>query len=290
MNYLLRRKGSGKETCEAISSFSKSGLKVIRNDKKIPAETSTIIRWGCTTPLPPLSIINSGVAINRVSDKTLFRQIVKGHSPHLIPGTWFDFKHVPSYVLEKGVITRPRRHQEAKHLYFCKGDYEKLEKDCHYCGEGYYISEFIPKVAEYRVSCIQGKVNWVARKFPDNPDDIAWNNAEGGHFHNVRWKEWPLDMIKTSLEVFNLSELDFGAVDTIIDSEGHSFVLEINTSMMITSEYRQKCMAACFDYMIKNGSEKLPITNDGKGYGAYLHPAIKLMNVEKVDDGLPEAN
>ena len=142
------------------------------------------------------------------------------------------------------------------------------------CGDNPYISKFIPKVAEYRVFCGQGRAICVARKTPANPNDVAWNVAKGGRFDNVRWDDWPLKAVKVSLQAFALSGLDFGGVDIMVDKQGECYVLEINAAPSLTSEYRQKCFARFFDYVITNGKETIPLVKEKGGYSKFIHPAI----------------
>jgi glutathione synthase/RimK-type ligase-like ATP-grasp enzyme len=114
----------------------------------------------------------------------------------------------------------------------------------------------------------------VAQKTPGNADDIAWNVAQGGRFDNVRWDDWPLKAVRIAIEGFNLSDLDFGGVDVMVDGEGEAYILEINSAPSLTSEYRQTCFAKAFDYIIQRGKERIPLTKERGGYLKFIHPAI----------------
>ena len=62
----------------------------------------------------------------------------------------------------------------------------------------YYISKYIPKTAEYRVCFIQGISCMDCKKDSQNPEAIdLWNVAQGGKFENVRWNDWPINVIET---------------------------------------------------------------------------------------------
>jgi glutathione synthase/RimK-type ligase-like ATP-grasp enzyme len=151
----------------------------------------------------------------------------------------------------------------------------ELRVACNKYGAGnYYISEYIPKVAEYRVFIVSGRVVWVAKKTPANPDAVAWNVAKGGRFDNVRWDEWPLKAIRISREAFLMSGLDFGGVDVMIDKDNNVHVLEINSAPSQTSPYRQECTAKAFDYIVNNGKAFLPVVEQRGGYDKFIHPAI----------------
>ncbi len=120
----------------------------------------------------------------------------------------------------------------------------------------------------------QGRAVWVAKKTPGNPADIAWNVARGGRFDNVHFNDWPLRVVRTAIEAFNLSSLDFGGVDVMVDKEGKAYVLEINSAPSQTSPYRQECCAKMFDYMLDRGKGKIPLVEEKGGYLKFIHPAI----------------
>lgn len=268
----LRRKGSGKEACEAIASKMNNIVKVVRVDKPMPNTVQTVIRWGVAVPLGGnKEVFNSGAAIQRVSNKTDFRKLLKDKVPHLIPKTWTkgDFAHIVDFP----VIARPSHHQSGKDFYYCETHQEMISATKK-CGDNFYISQYIPKAEEYRVCFMQGRVAWVARKYPDHEGQIAWNNAEGGHFENVKWKQWKSPVLQTAYEAFSLSGLDFGGVDVITGLDGKHYVLEINSCMGVTSEYRQTCMAKVFDYMVDNGSDTIPLNEEKISWGRYIHPAL----------------
>jgi len=269
---LLRRRKLGATSCREISAKSTTGISVIRNDRNVPPETDLVFRWGTTSNVPVRNVINTARAIHEVNDKAGFR--MKLTERGLCPVTWdsidlFD-RHGHPYPL----IVRPRRHSRGRNVYVAN-DYDELVRITNRLGEGnYYFSELINKVAEYRVFIVQGRVASVAKKTPGNPDDIAWNVARGGRFDNVRWDDWPLKAVKVSVEAFNLSELDFGGVDVMVDATGNAYVIEINSAPSLTSEYRQTCMAKCFDYIVRNGKERIPLIQERGGYRKFVHPAI----------------
>jgi glutathione synthase/RimK-type ligase-like ATP-grasp enzyme len=119
-----------------------------------------------------------------------------------------------------------------------------------------------------------GRAVWVAEKTPANKADIAWNVAKGGRFDNVRWSNWPLKAVKIAIKAFNLSNLDFGGVDVMVDAQGDVTVLEINSAPSLTSPYRQECMAKAFDYTLEHGKERMPLTEEDGQYLKFIHPAL----------------
>ena len=107
-----------------------------------------------------------------------------------------------------------------------------------------------------------------------DPKALAWNVARGGRFDNVRWNDWPLKAVRVAIEAFNLSDLDFGGVDVMVDGDNNAYVIEINSAPSLTSPYRQECMAKAFDYILENGKERIPLIKERGGYTKFIHPAI----------------
>ena len=283
---MLRRQKLGRTSCKEIARMSNKILAVVRNDKPFPADLSMVIRWGTTSNVPIRgedNIINTAEAIHRVGDKAGFRKILMddwkenkvGVGLPLCPFTWFQ-DEVGRPDVDQGhypVVVRPRVHAQGKHVYLCDNPWRLVEAAT-ICGEGWYASEYINKVSEYRVTFVQGRVAWVAKKTPGNPEDVAWNVARGGRFDNVLWGEWPPKAVKFSREAFMLSGLDFGAVDVMIDAVGQPYVLEINSAPSQTSPYRQECMAKCFDYLIDHGKAVIPVVGDRGDWKKFIHPAL----------------
>jgi hypothetical protein len=274
--YILRRRKLGRTSAREIARMSEHITGVVRNDKPFPTTPDMVIRWGCTSQLDCNNIVNTAAAIQEVGDKSGFRRILQGNFENtgslLAPKTYFNMAHA---VGENAfpLVVRPQYHAQGKNLYVVK-NMEELISSCYKCGEGWYASQLINKVAEYRVMFVQGRVAWVAKKTPGNPDAVAWNVALGGKFENVAWGDWPLRAVRISKEAFSLSSLHFGAVDIMVDANGDCFVLEINSAPSQTSPYRQSCMAKCFDYLIRNGKELIPVTEEKGDWKKFIHPAL----------------
>jgi glutathione synthase/RimK-type ligase-like ATP-grasp enzyme len=272
-NILFRRKGLGFGSCTKIAAISKTGLQVVRNDELLENDYQTVIRWGCTSKVGGKTFVNKVEPIHLVCNKTIFRKVLKKEALNTIPSTWFDADNVPDDVLETGVIVRPEKHAQGNHIYLVHNEND-LEDAVQKCGGNYYISSYIKKVAEYRVTFVSGRVAWVANKTPADPDAVAWNVSQGGKFENVKWGSWPIETIRTSLIAFNQSGLDFGGVDVMVDADGKSYVLEINSAPSHTSDYRIKCMAKAFDYVVENGPDKIPVDPLFKHWSEVIHPEV----------------
>jgi glutathione synthase/RimK-type ligase-like ATP-grasp enzyme len=275
MFYILRRRGLGLGSTKAIKELSQHNITIVRNDKLlIYSLYDTILRWGCTSPVtaPPNTVIlNKNANISLVNNKQSFRFILKEQIPEIIPKTWFNYID-PEITYP--CILRPSTHAQGKHLYYCE-NYIDLTNAVTKVNQ-YYISEYIPKVAEYRVCFIQGLVAWVANKIPKDPQAIAWNVAQGGKFENVAWKKWPINVIETAYKAYKLSGLYIGGVDVMVDKDGRSYVLEINSAPSHTSPYRKQCTTKCIDYGITNKNFSYLNPNENfKKYSRWLHPALK---------------
>ncbi len=272
MTTIVRRRKLGMSSVKGIVAASQTGIKWCRNDRGIPVD-NIYIRWGCTANVPPpAKVINCAKAIHRVADKLEFRRTLDEHE--LCPATWFNFMDVPADAAPKGIVIRKRRHAQGRGLWLVH-THEDLANRCHQLGAGnYYLAEYIPKVAEYRVFVMSGRAVCVAEKTPANKEDVAWNVAQGGRFDNVRWDEWNVKAVKVAIEGFLLSGLDFGGVDIMVDKDGGCTILEINSAPSLTSPYRQQCMAKGLDYIVKNGQGNIPLIDDKGGYLKFIHPAV----------------
>jgi len=274
MNYILRRRKLGFGSCKGIAAASQTGIQVFRNDKQLPPQAEYVFRWGTTSNIPGNpKVINKAKAIHWVNDKKTSRIAFaeQGLAPYTFHPDWM-VETLDKYPC----VVRPLKHAQGKHLWYCQTP-EELEEvvDTIFQGDAYrfYISSYIPKVAEYRVFVAQGRAVWVAIKTPSDPNAIAWNVAQGGKFDNVRWSNWPLEVVKKAIECFNMTGLDFGGVDMMVDKQGKVYCLEVNSASSQTSPYRQQCVAKVFDYIITNGREHIPVGGSGK-YRRYIHPAI----------------
>ncbi len=276
---ILRRRRLGKTSCREIASRSSNDIKVVINDRdEFPNDTSLVIRWGCTGNLPNgVNVINSAKGIHEVNNKVEFRKLLG--DTNLIPKTFFSVEEwLDNSDQYKDVIVRPAFHSQGRNLlklsvYDYQRDTSILEDFINEHSE-FYISEYVPKVAEFRVFVVSGRAACVARKYPADENSIAWNVAQGGRFENVRWDNWNLRVVKAAIEGFNLTSLDFGGVDVMVNGDNKPFILEINSAPSLTSPYRQEKMANCFDYIIANGKERIPLVEEKGGYRKFIHPAV----------------
>lgn len=282
---ILRRPKLGRTSAREIAARAENPITVIRHDlmhrrkyRPIIPNTDLLIRWGCTAEYPCNNVLNNVRAIQEVNNKAGFRMKLMREAPEIVPESWDDVGEYQRSGSPLPVIVRPHKHAQGRSLHMCNTFAEVL----HWCARypQYYIQKYIPKVAEYRVFIVQGRVASVARKTPGNPQDVAWNVARGGRFDNVRWGEWPLRAVKIAIQGFNLSSLDFGGVDIMVDAEGTPYIIEINSAPSLpnnadgTPTYRQLCMTKCFDWIIRHGKDRIPLIEQRGGYRKFIHPAV----------------
>ena len=280
MTTIVRRRALGLKSVKGIIEASDSAiLRYANNYQHIP-DDDVYIRWGCTSnlPNPNATVVNEAKAIHLVNDKSRFRNVML-HNDVPMPKTWFNWEAVPFRngleEPEYPLIVRSRNHAQGRGLFIVNNPVE-LAPACDRAGPGYYINEFIPKKNEYRVFVIQGRVAWVAKKTPGNPEDVAWNVAKGGRFDNVRWDDWPMPVVRAAIRAWKCSGLHFAGVDVMEDNNGVAYVLEANSAPSQTSPYRQSCVAKVFDYMQEHGYKLEPWdvpVNADKPRDA-IHPAI----------------
>ncbi len=280
MNYILRRKGVGEKIGD-MAEYSTTGLSVVRSDA-IPSDPAdVVIRWGTTSSIPSVPgqvVLNKADAIHTVYDKRGFRKAMADKG--LAPKTWVDFADLlddddtPIDPMVQVMIVRPDHHIRSLDLNVCSSLSDVYRATKKY--DKYYISEYIKKDKEFRIFCAGGRVIAVVEKIPTNKDDVSWGCVDQGEFKYIPWTEWPLYALEVAVQAFQMSGLDFGAVDLVSQSTGLSspraYVLEINTAPELTPYYR-KTFTKYFDYVVQNGRQSFPITQ-GHGYKGYIHPAV----------------
>lgn len=280
---LLRRPKLGRTSCNAIGQYAGGTILPVLHTKGVP-EADVVFRWGCTANVvgDPI-IVNSARGIHLVNDKGTFRKTCADAG--LAPRTWLSLRAMADELglrhhgeLPFPVVLRPSTHAQGKHVYLCRTMKELTDVVDQMHTPKYYISEFIEKTAEYRVFVAQGRVVWVARKTPGNPDDVAWNVAQGGRFDNVRWGAWDMRVCRAAIAAMDLTSLTFGGVDVMVGSnrQGTDFplVLEINSAPSHTSPYRQQCTGKVFKYMVDREFFGYINSHPDAGWRGVIHPAI----------------
>lgn len=279
----LRRQGLGLDSIRNVISKMEVNASIHRvdmpnNSYRIP-QHDLAINWGNTNlrisginPMQLPNLVNNSSAVHRVSNKGDFRKKLADNG--LAMFTTKD-RNEALRALQSGkkLIIRPYSHFGGSNTLLVT-DQSTLDAAIMRCGSGWYASEYIPKLKEFRVFVANGRAVYVVEKIVPDINAIAWNVAQGGRFENVRFDEWNLRVVKASIEAFNLTELDFGAVDVIVDGANNPYVLEINTAPALTSEYWFTCVAKVFDYIANNGKSRIPLITERGGWRKFIHPAM----------------
>lgn len=205
--------------------------------KNFNFDNSIIIRWGTREPITHNNsiIYNKAGAIANATCKLTSRQIFRNsnvNSPRLL-------NHIDDYN-EGIIIARPHVHSKGKNFVILRSR-EELER---HWRSGWYYSEFIDKVREFRVHVGHSKVLAFMEKHNPNNGSIAWNRAVNGSEPFTRIKQLQADdegllpVMIEAIKAVNCLELDMGGVDVIVDSQGTPYVLEVNTAPTLNSSPR----------------------------------------------------
>ena len=275
---ILRRRKLGRGSSKGICEASTTGITTVRNWKdRFPSNVSVVFRWGCTSsydfPCFESKTVNTAESIHWCADKKQGRLDMQAAGVP-VPKTYasYDSWAEADYVEGMTFVARPSTHSQGRHLLHTDSVVElSAFEDAH--GD-IYISEFIDKEHEYRVFVCQNRAVWVAKKTPGNPEDVAWNVAAGGRFDNVRWGEWPMQVVRAALQAAKVSGTDFCGVDVMVDYDGNPYVLEVNSAPSQTSPYRQQCVAKAFDYIVLNGKEHFDDPENYSSWKKVIHPAV----------------
>lgn len=274
---LLIRPGIG-SNCNFVADAYPGGMKVCYAED-IPNETNVIIRWGTTTNIPPrvkdgrkLLYFNEAKAIHQAVDKSGLRK--KASDAGLAPKTWLTLKELQEEdEVADIVLVRPRKHERSEGIYSCSNKQELLDAIEKCGGEGnYYISEYIKKDRELRVFVFQGRALMVFNKIPKDRKEISWGCVEQGALKYVKWSEWPLDAVRVAIQSFNLTDLDFGAVDVIMKDD-KAYFLEVNTAPEVWPYYGER-LAQAFKYAFEKGKQRLKVNLKGKDWSDFAHPTL----------------
>lgn len=294
MNIILRKRKLGRGSTLGIKEAMQEQVSNVRNfrprDVAALGGAATIdylFRWGCTSSLRELGLpaaantVNSAESIQWCSNKRNGRLEMQAAGVP-VPLTWGSAEQASGFAGR--VVLRPAQHAQGRQLFTYtlteqdrgNGDeYYDLLNKARQLGQ-HYVSELIDKVAEYRVFVCQNRAVWMAQKTPGNPEQVAWNVAQGGRFDNVRWDDWPKAVYVAALAAAKVSGTDFCGVDVMVDAEGKAYVLEVNSAPSQTSPYRQQCVAKVFDHIIRNGKahfDDVP-NSSRRTWKSYIHPAI----------------
>lgn len=244
-NLILGKKVSS-DTINLIVSRMSAPIKEALHRKAEDVEVSAplMIRWGTARGNDTALTLNKAKAVALTSNKGKFRKFLQDNgvpTPKLVDLRCVTEEDFP-------LIVRPNFHQKGKdYLLFnslnnLQSQGERLRRISRSTrlGDGLYASRVYPKTSEWRVHVAHGKVLAVQQKVqssaggPCGLPTSCWNHDNGYVFEIVEWKEYRKDIVDVAIKSFNLSGLDFCAIDILADSTDDrlpsAVVCEINTA------------------------------------------------------------
>ena len=230
-----------------------------------PAEPNVLVRWGSRWAGRADIEINTAVAVSDARNKKRSRQLLAG----ICPETWFD-----SGAVRTPCVVRPKVHFGGNKLFVCNSPAD-LQTAIRRCGPGWYASELIDKVREYRVFVLQGRVLSVSERFPGSSTDIAWNLHAGGRVAMVKRRDWPIDVVKTAIEAARRVGLDWTAVDLAVCRDGKVVVFETNTAPGVTTERGVERIAFAFSSLIESSTLPPLDLASISHWRDLLHPSLR---------------
>ena len=289
---IVRRRGLGNSSTKALSALLESmgGTSVVwRHDRSflpisrwLGNEEYVVIRWGCTATIPGTShtsprYMQPASGIHAVNNKVGFLQKLRllDNQKGLLPVVVLDNTTTSSQVLtdDQHWVVRPPTHSQGRNLRVVTSGQLRTST---FNG---YARPLVKKKAEYRVFVMNGKVVNLVSKTPSNPSDVAWNVAQGGRFDNVRWGEWPINVVDLACRISQHTGLNLTGIDIMVDEDGEAWFIEANSAPTLpfnsdgSYTYRQKCVAKGFAYTINENSDPFPY-QEGETWRDYIHPAI----------------
>lgn len=269
-----------------LAPLSTAGIRAVcSGNEPIPADTDLIFRWGCIskTGKNDAKFVNTIKAIDWCCDKKKARLEMQAAGVP-VPQTWTGAEFVSLCLQEvldtdaDKFVVRPEHHTQGKQLFV--GDVTAAALTANNTYRDGYVSEYVEKVAEYRVFVVQGRVAWVNKTEDPGDGRVAWNYADG---ENVYWGEWPVNVVQAALAAAKVAEaqgITFCAVDLMVTADGAAYVSELNSAPSQEGTYHPTCVAKCFDYIVANGKDSFPDVVLPEGTAAdrawrwFIHPAV----------------
>lgn len=292
---IVRRRALGNSSTEALCNILNNSGEISsiiwRHDRPFPTqwlnsgpeeseETVTVLRWGCTATLTGLTsgqYMNKAAGIHQVNDKMGFLQKLSllENQSGLLPLRTSTTDQAEWIQQGMQWVIRPRHHSRGRNL----RTMTTPELPQHLL-PNHYARPLVKKKAEYRVYVMNGLITMIAQKTPGNPEDIAWNVAQGGRFDNVRWDNWPTNICELACRIYPETGLTFTGIDIMVDHEDQAWFIEANSAPTLpynsdgSLSYRQKTMGKAFAYDILNNNQQHNQEVNYEGWRACVHPAV----------------
>ena len=248
---------------------SKLKAKRVRKDIIGNPDKDIIINWGSSNLIVndetdekwKHKLLNKPFAVNKSSNKLTFFDSLKTLKLDKLAVPFTTDKNVAEDWIRKGysVVCRTKLRSHS-------GDGIVIARASNELVEASLYTRYIPKETEWRVHVFNGQVIDIQRKARNKniPDDkVNWNirNHDNGFIY-VRGdiKNYSLDIIAhlttVSVGIVKALDLDFGAVDLIVDKKGWVYALEVNTAPGLEGTTMDNYVVAIKDY-IKEKKETL---------------------------------
>lgn len=219
------------------------GIQRIKNERSkfVGGPGKTVINWGSTeVPLEvrKCRIINIPTAVQGVANKLTFFQRISRHERGILPPWTTDQKEAVAWAAGGHTVcarTILNGHSARGLVLMEKDNPRGFVKAPLY-------TRYVKKQEEYRVHVAMGEVIDVQRKtlnkeraeeIKNAGQEINWKvrNLENGFIYQRNNVHPGANVLDVALKAVRYSELDFGAVDIVVDSgTKQAFVLEINSA------------------------------------------------------------
>lgn len=219
--------------------------------------TDIIIRWGTQEVIPNDAaniVYNKSSALALVSNKFKSRQVMKEAGVNVPLNITNE---TPINQISFPVIARPFKHSKGKNFVTLPTHAAFL---AHYRANkgGWYYSNFINKVKEFRVHAASGKILNMLEKPNPGGNQIAWNRAQNNEaFVSVKWEDYNINVAMQGLKACKALGCDFLGIDVILDKNNKAWVLEGNSSPTLnTSEYSSLRYAKYFQWLMRSAEKR----------------------------------
>ena len=148
------------------------------------------------------------------------------------------------------LIARPRFHAFGKDFIVLRNSKEFKYHYSEHAPQGWYYSQYVNKVQEFRIHIGHSKVLCVLEKQGDK-NSAAWNMARTNQSAIVvNPTKWNLAAVREAIKAVKVSGVDFAGVDVMFDRDGKAYVLELNTTpLMCSSSLISESYARYFDWL-----------------------------------------
>lgn len=192
-------------------------------------------------PIQPLkyekNMIGSFKGYQMVSDKIEARFFMESHNIS-VPKTYYIMSNA-----KYPYIARPRRHSVNRNFFiiYNEEDRDKLLSNPIYPHKRWYYSELIKVAKEYRVMIMDGDIFLVYNRMTGNSIEETLNIRDQARATNslVRYEcqnEVSQEDLDLCLRTMKTLDVGYGAVDLIIDSNGKSYIVEINSTPFLNGD------------------------------------------------------